>query len=104
MACLRCGYCCFRYCVVIVDDPDKGFCEENLTLHTGTSGTPCKHLVGNSPGEFSCALHDKPFYKDTPCYQHNLDVSRCLLGEAFTTGKFKDTWEDIYFLGLDQEG
>ena len=36
-------------------------------MHEG-NGTPCKHLRGDNPGEYSCALHDYPWYKETPCY------------------------------------
>jgi len=66
MKCLRCGYCCKNYAVIIVDDPEKGIAEDNLILHEG-NGTPCKHLRGEE-GSYSCALHDYPWYKDTPCF------------------------------------
>jgi hypothetical protein len=76
MKCLRCGYCCKNYMVVIVDDPDEDFdpetfesVENNTTVHMG-DGTPCKHLRGENPGEYMCALHDKPWYSSTPCYAH----------------------------------
>lgn len=70
MKCLRCGYCCSHYAVVIVDDPEIGFDpmkDENLVTHEGNG--PCKHLRGDKPGEFSCAIHDKPWYPLTPCAQ-----------------------------------
>ena len=70
MICLRCGYCCKRLSVIIVDDPSKGVTEGNLILHEG-NGTPCKHLEGDGPGNYSCGIHDKPWYKDTPCYSHS---------------------------------
>jgi hypothetical protein len=71
MICLRCGYCCTRYMVVIVDNPEKGIAEDNLIGHN-TKGKPgpCKHLLGNKIGGYACALHEKPYYKDTPCYSH----------------------------------
>ena len=69
MVCRRCSYCCHRYIVVIVDDPKKGIKEDNLICHEG-NGTPCKHLIGNKPGEYSCAIHDKKWYKKTPCFAH----------------------------------
>ena len=68
MKCLRCGYCCHKYLVVIVDDPNKGIEEDNLIAHNGDG--PCKHLEGNKPGEYSCKLHNKKWYKETPCYSH----------------------------------
>ena len=83
MICLRCGYCCRAYTVVIVDDPEKGIVEDNLILHDG-DGTPCKHLRGDKPGEYSCALHDYPWYKKTPCFQHGQierSNTNCRIGE-----------------------
>lgn len=76
MICLRCGYCCIKYMVVIVDDPDKGIVEnrhgiisdDNLLIHEGDG--PCKHLEGNKPGEYSCKVHDRKWYKKTPCFSH----------------------------------
>ena len=68
MNCLRCGTCCIKYCVVIVDDPDLGISESNLISRTGLEG-PCKHLRGSGPGKYSCAVHDRNWYSDTPCFQ-----------------------------------
>jgi len=69
LICLRCGYCCIRCFVVIVNDPDKGIVEGNLIAHKGLD-TKCKHLIGDTPGQYSCAIHDKPWYEDTPCFSH----------------------------------
>jgi DNA-directed RNA polymerase subunit RPC12/RpoP len=55
--------------VMIVDDPEKGIAPNNIICHKG-DGTPCKHLIGDEPGEYSCAIHDKSWYKDTPCFAH----------------------------------
>jgi len=89
MKCLRCGYCCKNYAVVIIDDPDKGIDENNLICHEG-NGVACKHLVENESG-CSCAIHDKPWYKETPCFRHgqierNAD-SPCRMGEYQLKGK-----------------
>lgn len=70
MKCLRCGYCCKNYLVVVVDDPSKGIQEDNLIAHLG-DGSPCKHLQGDSPGQYKCAIHDEPFYDETPCFNHS---------------------------------
>ena len=70
MICLRCGYCCKNNMVIIVDDPEKGIVEGNLILHEG-NGIPCKHLLGDSPGKYSCALYNYSWYKDTPCYRYS---------------------------------
>jgi len=69
LICVRCGYCCKRLLVVVVDDPSKGLEEDNLIVHNG-QGNPCKHLEGSGPGEYSCAVHDFPWYPDTPCFAH----------------------------------
>lgn len=93
MICCRCGYCCRYYAVVIVDDPEKPFnpdnehdVETNTCFHIG-DGKPCKHLRGDKPGEYSCAVHDKPWYKQTPCWRHGqIEKSsdcNCRLGEYF---------------------
>jgi len=69
MICLRCGYCCKRSCVIIVDDPEKGIQDDNLIVHDG-QGNSCKHLQGNVMGEYSCAIHDKEWYEETPCNRY----------------------------------
>lgn len=82
MKCLRSGRCCSTMMVVIVDDPKLGLVESNLIMHEGKG--PCKHLQGDEPGKYSCAVHDYPWYKDTPCYSHGqieYQNSNCRLGE-----------------------
>lgn len=68
MICVRCGYCCYHYAVVIVDDPIKSIVKDNLRIKE--SGVRCPHLRGNTSGEYSCAIHDEPWYEDTPCASH----------------------------------
>lgn len=84
MKCLRCGYCCKYFCVVIVNDPQNGIRKDNLIFHDG-DGTPCKHLIGDRPGNYSCAIHNYPWYKDTPCFQHGQmevnEFDKCRMGE-----------------------
>ena len=84
MICLRCGYCCQNYFVMIVDDPSKGIKQDNMILHNGNN-TPCKHLQGDTPGEYSCALHDYKWYKKTPCFSHGQiersKTDNCRIGE-----------------------
>lgn len=91
MICLHCGYCCQHLAVMIVNDPDKGIQEDNIVLHDGTQG-PCKHLRGNTPGHFSCAVHNKPWYEETPCFSH-IQIERspntpCRMG-TYILGKAK---------------
>lgn len=70
MECLRCGHCCKHSWVVIVDDPEKGIVESNLIVLNG-QGQACPHLIEEKPYECSCAVHDKPWYKKTPCFSHS---------------------------------
>jgi Fe-S-cluster containining protein len=74
MICLRCGYCCIQYDVIIVDDPDIGLVDdpdiapEESNMKHKPNGVRCQHLVGE-PGECSCAIHDRPWYNETPCWR-----------------------------------
>ena len=70
MICLRCGHCCENYWVVIVDDPSIGPELTNLKCIGQKGPERCQHLVGDTPGEFSCAVHDEPWYEETPCAGH----------------------------------
>jgi len=68
LKCLRCGRCCITHLVVIVDDPQLGPVEDNLKCRGGEG--PCQHLTGSGPGKYSCAIHDMPWYGETPCARH----------------------------------
>ena len=92
MKCLRCGYCCLHYAVVIVDDPEKGICKDNIIVRKG-DGTPCEHLRGNKPGEYICSIHHYPWFAETPCGQFT-QVERspnnfCRIGQFITTNEKK---------------
>lgn len=86
MKCLRCGYGCYMLEVVIVDDPNLGIVEGNLIIKH-SDGTPCKHLRGNKPGEYSCVIHNEEWYWQTPCaaYQSHTFGKKetdCRMGRA----------------------
>jgi len=68
MICLYCGYCCKNYPTIIIKDPEKGLIENNFEFNKG-DGTPCKYLLGDKPGEYKCAVHDYPWYKEMPCFE-----------------------------------
>jgi hypothetical protein len=89
MICLRCGYCCHNYLVTIIDDPEKDLSEDNVTVHEGDG--PCKHLEGNTPGGYSCKVHSKPWYNETPCFNHGQVESspndECRTGKYILTHK-----------------
>jgi len=85
--CLRCGYCCIRYDVIIVDNPDLGIVDGNLIHKPGDER--CKHLRGDKPGEYSCAVHEYPWYKETPCFQFTqieAENSACRVGQYVLDG------------------
>lgn len=83
MKCLRCGHCCIHYDVIILIDPDAGFEEENVEHKP--SGTRCRHLTGDKPGEYACSIHDHPNYQHTPCADfaqiEDHPESPCRMGE-----------------------
>lgn len=87
MKCLRCGHCCIEYSVMIIIDPEKGLTEDNVEHKN--SGIKCRHLVGEKPGEYSCAIHDHEIYKSTPCFdftQIEKDISSfCRMGNYILT-------------------
>ena len=64
--CVRCGYCFRTMCIVVVDKPAWGIKEDNFKVVAPKEG-PCPHLRGNEPGGFSCAVHDRSWYSETPC-------------------------------------
>lgn len=73
--------------VVIVDNSDLGLEKNNLVLKE--SGKRCKHLKGNEPGKFECAIHNKKWYKRTPCFSHGQieqSNSNCRMGEYILNG------------------
>lgn len=93
--CLRCGYCCFCLCVIIVDNPEKGLSKDNLIPHNFNidgKRERCKHIIGNKPGEYSCAIHHYEWYKKTPCYSHNSELKECRMGK-YITALENHTWE-----------
>lgn len=79
--CLRCGHCCMNLAVIIVNDPKLGIREDNL-IPVGINGPErCRHLQGDAPGEYSCAIHGYEWYEETPCAAHNSEWSgECRMG------------------------
>lgn len=69
MKCLRSGHCCIHLDVMIVDDPERDPVENNV-IHK-PSGEQCKHLEGDTPGQYFCAVHEKEWFPDSPCGQYD---------------------------------
>ena len=73
MICVHCGLCCYDYPVGIIKKEFKDldikstdqFPEEAFDVKPGN--TPCEHLYWENH-ESRCAIHDKPWYQETPCF------------------------------------
>jgi hypothetical protein len=48
----------------------EGVTEDNLQAIGFDGPERCPHLVGDVAGRYSCAVHDRWWYPETPCYQH----------------------------------
>jgi hypothetical protein len=80
--------------VVIVDDPKLGIVEDNLKAVGFNGPERCQHLVGDKPGEYSCAVHDEPWYCETPCASHGQiersPTDECRMGRYILDGGLDD--------------
>ena len=90
MICLRCGYCCIKYDVVIIhpkyihepiDVLDKSVMEKFMIKR---GGKWCPHLEEINKHTFSCKVHDKPWFKNTPCFDYSqieqAELDKCRMG------------------------
>jgi len=71
MICQRCGYCCTNLLCVIVIDPEKGIDDIDNLRGLDQLKERCPHLTGDKPGEYGCAVHHYPWFKETGCGRHN---------------------------------
>jgi hypothetical protein len=81
--CVRCGYCCFLPWRLIVVNPDKGLSLSNWVCEKNCD--KCRYLSGEIPGEMSCDVHDRDWYKHTPCAKHTPECDEkgvCIRGQA----------------------
>ena len=91
MLCLRCGYCCVKYDVIIVDpkyiDDDLDFDNESIQekLMHKTYNKWCPHLIEKNKSIFSCKIHNKPWYDLTPCFEfgqiESSSDTKCRMGD-----------------------
>ena len=92
MICLHCGYCCIEYGAVVMEDPALGIVRGNAVFKP--AGEKCLHLKGTK-GEYSCAIHEEDFYKQTPCHyfgQATPGDKNCEIGERVMATK-KSKWK-----------
>ncbi len=85
MKCLRCGHCCIKYDVMIVDNPKLGVVEGNI-IHK-PNGVNCKHLSNGQPGEYICLVHSKLWYSQSPCFDFGQIESS--INDLCRVGEFK---------------
>ena len=74
MICQRCGYCCIAYDVIVVKPEmvDSVTSIDSLLpkdLMHKPSGHRCPHLSFED-GNANCQIHDKDWYRETPCYEY----------------------------------
>jgi hypothetical protein len=79
--------------VVIVDDPDRGPEQDNLKAVGFKGPERCQHLRGDAPGEYSCAVHDREWFSETPCaaYQSHWPERPCPMGRHLTAHQEEKT-------------
>jgi hypothetical protein len=68
---------------IVIKDSEGELVEGNL-LAIGLGGPErCPHLRGDKVGEYSCAVHEKPWFKKMGCaeYQSHWPDQKCRLGE-----------------------
>ena len=71
MICLRCGYCCYAYDVIIIKlGIEKPTFRKEEEFQHKKSDEFCPHLSFNGI-EASCDIHDKKWFKKTPCHSHS---------------------------------
>ncbi len=97
MICLRCGYCCEKYAVVLPDG----------SLHDGSG--PCKYLKRDKDNKAVCIIHGKEFkhnafgskftipWSETPCGQFTQierSNSPCRIGKNIGRLKWFEVKDD----------
>ena len=78
MKCLNCGYCCIELDVIIINPKfieevtEENFYEltEEKYFSHKKFDKPCPYLKFIN-GKYSCSIHDKEWYKFTPCYEYD---------------------------------
>lgn len=70
---------------MIIKDPSGPFDESNIASVGAEGPERCPHLRGDVPGEYSCFVHEKKWYPETPCfqYQSHWPERNCPMGEYF---------------------
>jgi hypothetical protein len=81
LKCQRCGYCCITSLIVVIspeyshlDNIDFENQNKNILMCVDNIDSFCPHLSwDDSIDKASCSVHDKEWFKNTPCYQYCQD-------------------------------
>ena len=108
MICLRCGYCCINPVVIIINpkyvnedlDLQNPLIKEKVMLKK--SGEWCPYLEEKNKFIFTCKIHNKPWYKQTPCFEYsqleNDILDKCRLGVYINSNKrFRNQLKSLKF-------
>ena len=73
MKCLRCGYCCIMYDVIIID-PESiteniDFEKDDVKLLHKPCQSPCPHLKWEKD-KAVCSIHHYEWFEQTPCHSY----------------------------------
>lgn len=104
MKCIRCGFCCVQFDVIIVKpehvndfDPDD-FDQDHKLMHK-KGGEICPHLKIDKENKITtCTVHNKLWYPGTPCDTHYVfgDPEKpCRVGEYCFQNGWILTKEDL---------
>lgn len=104
MICLRCGYCCIEYDVIIVEPSsvaDAVDFDNPKNFKYKPSKEVCPFLSWTGLN-FECLIHNYPWYELTPCYaftqiEANASVC-CRLGDHIVSKYGINYFKDKYFL------
>ena len=66
MICQRTGYCCINLFVVVVIPEEDG----KFGVYSKPAGVQCPNLSFDEEEAASCAVHDEPWFKSTPCHRY----------------------------------
>lgn len=94
LICVRCGYCCIRYDVIVPLPSTK----KNIVVGAyKPSGERCWNLIYEND-KATCKIHDTKLYKGCPCFDYVNDhrEEECRIGVFMITDeKNKEQLEEI---------
>lgn len=72
---------------MVVDKPKKGIVLNNIIeVDEHNTGIRCPYLRGDIAGQYACAIHEKSWYNETPCYAfgqiESISGTLCRMGKC----------------------